>query len=719
MAGTDPWTKLPPEQCNALFGRMGRVLTGAFTFARQLGIKTCVGTETPLTIPTPVKERLKAAGKNPADPAVVQEVYQGIFERIKQTHPLDYYWLWTPEGWTWAATKQQDVDATLADFRAAMAAVKAVDAPFTLATCGWVLGPQQDRALFDDFLPKRFPMGCISRAVGHDPVETGFAKVQGRPKWSIPWMEDDPALISPQLWAGRMRKDAADSLAYGCTGLFGIHWRTQILGPNVSALAAAAWDQSRWNPALTGQPLPEEKLPEGPDGGQHAHFPQNRITDTEEAPLYQDVRYDVDAYHLDVPNGKYKVTVKLCEPHYKEPNRRVFGVKVQGLFLADQIDLFAKVGQNRALDLTLKDVLVTDGRLVIDFVRIIELPSVAAIVVAGPVTRKINCGGPAWKDYQADWPPAQKSQRKRFLPVDDFYADWARAHFGPVAAERIAAIFTAIDGRLPRPSTWVHGPGGINPDGRPWDDVRKEYAFVDELAALRPDVRGAGNLERFDYWLDTLRYMRANARVNCTWHRCNEALKKVKAEKDAAAQKQLARELALPLRKELVAQVAEVHQHLLNAVATYGEIGNVTNWQQHLQPTLLDQPGQELAAILGEPLPGDATPGTEYRGRPRLFVPTLRSCLNSGEPLVAKAIVLGTTPKEVALHWRRLGEGEFAAIPLPHVARGVYSGRLPLPTDASAVEYYVQAVGDGGTKLLFPATAPDLNQTVVTVPHQE
>jgi hypothetical protein len=303
--------------------------------------------------------------------------------------------------------------------------------------------------------------------------------------------------------------------------------------------------------------------------------------------------------------------------------------------------------------------------------------------------------------------------------VDDFYADWARAHFGPVAAERIAAIFTAIDGRLPRPSTWVHGPGGINPDGRPWDDVRKEYAFVDELAALRPDVRGAGNLERFDYWLDTLRYMRANARVNCTWHRCNEALKKVKAEKDAAAQKQLARELALPLRKELVAQVAEVHQHLLNAVATYGEIGNVTNWQQHLQPTLLDQPGQELAAILGEPLPGDATPGTEYRGRPRLFVPTLRSCLNSGEPLVAKAIVLGTTPKEVALHWRRLGEGEFAAIPLPHVARGVYSGRLPLPTDASAVEYYVQAVGDGGTKLLFPATAPDLNQTVVTVPHQE
>ena len=100
----------------------------------------------------------------------------------------------------------------------------------------------------------------------------------------------------------------------------------------------------------------------------------------------------------------------------------------------------------------------------------------------------------------------------------------------------------------------------------------------------------------------------------------------------------------MPLHKELVAQIAEVYQHLLNAVATYGEIGNVTNWQQHLLPTLLNQPGQELAAILGEPLPADAAPGTEYQGAPRLFVPTLRGCLTSGEPLVVKAIVLAAPP---------------------------------------------------------------------------
>ena len=81
-------------------------------------------------------------------------------------------------------------------------------------------------------------MSCINRKVGHAPVEPGFAAVKGRPKWAIPWLEDDPALTSPQLWVGRMRRDAADARRYGCTGLMGIHWRTRVLGPNVPALAA-------------------------------------------------------------------------------------------------------------------------------------------------------------------------------------------------------------------------------------------------------------------------------------------------------------------------------------------------------------------------------------------------------------------------------------------------------------------------------------------------
>ena len=110
-------------------------------------------------------------------------------------------------------------------------------------------------------------MSCINRNVGFAPVEAGFARVQGRPEWAIPWLEDDPALIIPQLWVGRMRRDAADALAYGCSGLLGIHWRTRILGPNVSALAKAAWDQKPWNPYLGKEmPIPDPERTEGTKG---------------------------------------------------------------------------------------------------------------------------------------------------------------------------------------------------------------------------------------------------------------------------------------------------------------------------------------------------------------------------------------------------------------------------------------------------------------------
>lgn len=713
MKGMTPWPKTPEDQ-NELFFRMGTLLKESFTWARQLGIKTCIGTETPLAIPTPVKQRLKAAGKNPDDPAVVQEVYEGMFRRIMETHPVDYYWFWTPEDWTWNAVKQEQIDKTLADFRAAIAAAKKVQTPFTLATCGWVLGPPQQPALFDEFLPKEMPMSCINRQVGHEPVEPGFAKVEGRPKWAIPWMEDDPALTSVQLWVGRMRKDAADAKQYGCTGLLGIHWRTRVLGPNVSALAAAAWEQSAWNPAIN-KAVQTPRDPEGPNGGQFASFAGASIADTEDDVLYQTVRYNTGGYYLDVPNGKYTVTLKFVEPHYNQKGVRVFDVSLQGSKVIDQLDIFAKVGKNRALDYTFKDIQVKDGRLAIEFGYRVEFPCIAAIVVEGPVTRKINCGGPAYKDFVADWPASNKGGRNRFLAATDFYADWAKAQFGPEAADRAAAIFTAIDCHLHRQSDWVNGPGGIKPDPTPWDKVAKEYEFVDQLAALRPQVRGAGNLERFDYWLENFRFMRSNAQANCAWHRFSEAMQKVKAEKDPASQKKLARELALPIRKEIIALVNQVHKHLLATVTTPGEMGTVTNWQQHNMPDLVLKPGEELAKILGEALPADAMPAKEYQGTPRLFVPVVRTSLAAEEPLTLSVVLLGAAPSDAAVYWRPLGAGPFAKVPLTHVARGVYRVTLPAQATKADLEYYVQVVTDKGTKLSYPATAPGLNQSVVVV----
>ena len=90
--------------------------------------------------------------------------------------------------------KEEQIKATMDDLAHAIAAREKVQAPFKLATCGWVLGPQQDRAMFDKVLPKDVAVSCINRQVGYTPVDAGFAEVQGRSKWAIPWMEDDPAL---------------------------------------------------------------------------------------------------------------------------------------------------------------------------------------------------------------------------------------------------------------------------------------------------------------------------------------------------------------------------------------------------------------------------------------------------------------------------------------------------------------------------------------------
>ena len=485
MQGTYPWPEMDQQKSNALFNRFGLVLKDSFTFARSLGIQTCVGTETPLILPQPVRERLVAAGKSPDDPRTMEHVYEGMFRRIMAAYPIDCYWLWTPENWTWQEVKQEQIEATLADFRVAQQAVDAVEAPFQLATCGWVLGPPQSPALFDSVLPKSWPLSCINRNVGHDPVEGGFARITGRPQWAIPWLEDDPAMITAQLWVGRMRKDAADALRYGCDGLLGIHWRTRILGPNVAALAQASWSQENWKSAEVDRDPPQL---EG---------------------SFEDRR------------GQY------------------------------------------------------------------------------PSWRKAAC--------------------------QDFYLDWATAEFGSRAGQRMGPLFAQLDCALPRPADWVNGPGGIVPDPRPWSVVRKEYEFVDQLRDLGPLIQGGGNLERFDYWLNNLRYMRALAKLNCTWAELNVVLQSMKQAADTSSRKQLAQRQALPLRVRLIRELTYVQEYLLQTVSTKGGMGTVANWQQHVFPILLDASEQAIVEATGQPLPNLATLPTVYSGPVRMFVPVVRS----------------------------------------------------------------------------------------------
>ncbi|MFO1475399.1 MAG: hypothetical protein U1F98_01950 [Verrucomicrobiota bacterium] len=560
MAGLMP-QPADPAGCNLLFERTGLLLGAVFRAAHRLGIQTCVGTETPLTLPRQLRERLEKQGFNLTNRTVLEDIYAGIFRRIQQTYPVDYYWFWTPEGWTWDGSKAERVAETTNDLAAAIAAWHRVQPGFELATCGWVLGPQGDRAMFDRILPKNVAMSCINREVGKTPLEPGFSRVEGRAKWAIPWLEDDGGLTAPELWAGRMRRDALDAKRYGCEGLFGIHWRTRVLGPAVAALSQAAWNQEPW--AASYQPDSEAAF----------HFPA----------------------------------------------------------------------------------------------------------------------------------------------VSDFYADWASHEFGPAAGPAAAAIFARMDGHLPRPVEWVDGPGGIRPDPAPWEQVAPRYGFVEEFGALDAKVRGAGNRERFEWWLHQFQSMRETAQVRCIWARFTNALVEAKSAATPGDRARIARERALPLRRELVARTESMYLLLLSTVGNPGELGTVANWEEHNFPDLLEKPGKELEEMLGEPLPADAVLPRVYRGSPRLVVPTVRGSFSRNEPAEIRAWVLsGTAPGEVTLRWRVLGGSEFKAVPMKTLGRRGYSAVMPgTAIQPGGCEYYLEARWPDGAAVRFPAGAPERTQTVV------
>jgi hypothetical protein len=566
-----------------LFNESGNFFGEAFTYAKEMGVKVCLGTETPLGIPAKLRENLQQQNLNPADSSVVRQLYEGMFTWVQKHYPADYYWLWTDETWTWSGNTQQQLDAVMSDMQIALRALDNVKPGFGLATCGWVLGPQQDRSLFDNYLPKNIPFSCINRNVGFTPIDPGFVAVNGRSKWAIPWMEDDPALILPQLWVGRMQRDAADALAYGCDGLIGIHWRTQSIAQNISALAQAGWSQTEWN-----------------------------------------------------PNQDKKMT------------------------------------QEEAVE--------------------------------------------------------NSTKQERDLGASSYYADWARSEFGEEAAEQLAVLFTNLDGtepserqnerqgRLPRQAVWVDGPGGLKASyakvPTAWAEVVKDYAFVDEMEALRPLIKGNGNIARFDYWLNTFRYLRVVGELNCTIGAYNQKVKEIRQITEPQKQQEQAKNELLPLRIQSIQQLREIHRHLFAFINTYGELGNLTNWQQHLMDLYFDKPAKELASLLGTELPAEALPDKVPVYSSRIIAPELRTAIDRGESFNMQVIITEISPVKAVLRYRMLGEKKYQTIALQTVGRCVYQADIPANSLTGDFEYYIEVKKQSGGTMRFPATAPALNQTV-------
>jgi hypothetical protein len=116
--------------------------------------------------------------------------------------------------------------------------------------------------------------------------------------------------------------------------------------------------------------------------------------------------------------------------------------------------------------------------------------------------------------------------------------------------------------------------------------------------------------------------------------------------------------------------------------------------------------GPSISGKIGKPFP------REYLGAPRIIVTCVRSIAARGESLTLKIMALSDpNVKSVSIRVRPLGKGAWKAIEARHIARSVWNATLPAAKED--FEYQVVAKTMSGKELIWPASAPAINQTVV------
>lgn len=567
-----------PEKMNEVFNQTGNMLHTAFSLAKDLGIHTSIGTEIPITVPVRVKQRMIERGLDPNSEEGLTELYKGIFKRIESTHPLDYYWLWTSESWLWPGHADEQQEEAIRQLKIIRSVWDKMQPDFRLATCGWTLGPPNSPTAFQDLLPEGSAMASINHMLGFAPVSPDFSNVQTVDTWAIPWLEDDPGLCHPQLWAGRVRRDAADALLYGSEGLMGIHWRTREMSPQFGALARAGWDHTGWNPYVTDEEIAGKKAGES------------------------------------------------------------------------------------------------------------ELP--------------------------------------RDLPITDFYTDWCTAMFGPEVADRLAEIYTALDGgtgedrqsNIPRPTNWDLGPGGIHVTIKSQYELDSAYAFIEAMDYLRPSIKGSGNRERFDFWLNSFRGAKDIAMQGLLRFMLDQQFEKLNNLSEPFEKQSFAADSILPIRILMSRNWETVITRQIERASAYDVMGTICNLEQHsrVSKQFLNAHDSLLSAALQRTLPAETELSDEYRGIARIIVPTARTLARCGEAIELKVIIMDKdAPVEATLRYRKIGPGKYMETPIAHVARSVYSVQLPSIPEAGW-EYYIELELANGNQLLWPATAPSINQTIIS-----
>jgi len=188
------------------------------------------------------------------------------------------------------------------NLNSAREALQGLGSPFGLRICGWAGPPDISHA------------GQIA-AQGHrlqrdqhvHRARAGLGRISVvsiAAKWAIPWFEDDGALTSLPVARRTDAPQCRDARNMACNGLMGLHWRTRIIAPNISALAQAGWEQGGMEPAARA--MREEGARSKSSVARRRHSSNDQVSRTEIVPSIKTVRFDLRGYRFAVPDGNYK-----------------------------------------------------------------------------------------------------------------------------------------------------------------------------------------------------------------------------------------------------------------------------------------------------------------------------------------------------------------------------------------------------------------------------
>ena len=242
--GRDPWE---------IAERTRALLRGGLDYARRLGLRTGVGFE-PYQVPDEIwralppevrpKEMPKRHSGEPRfdiESVTAKKLLEARLGQLLEAYPdVDHVWLWQDEQMNWEGRKTGQ-SFSVTPFLQAHDFLKRHAPRKRLVLGGWG-GVARDFLQFHQKLPLDVVFSCLSDTLGWDPIDEVFAKLEGRERWPIPWLEDDPAMWLPQFHVHRFERDLNLAARYGCQGMIGIHWRHRIVDPTAGYQVRFSWD---------------------------------------------------------------------------------------------------------------------------------------------------------------------------------------------------------------------------------------------------------------------------------------------------------------------------------------------------------------------------------------------------------------------------------------------------------------------------------------------